>query len=278
MVNRLYADISKRLSKVTDDCGFEARVILETVLGRDYRLRALSGALGEPSETELAKIEKMILRRLSGEPLQYIIGEWEFFGLSFKVGRGVLIPRQDTETLVETSLKLLKDTANPQVLDLCSGTGCVAIAISNSRPDAQVSAIELYPEAYGILCENAKLFGGVTAMQADALDPETASKFVGLDLITANPPYLTAEDMENLQREVSQEPQTALFGGEDGLDFYRALSKEWYESLKDGGTIAYEIGLGQEEAVAEILKDCGYRDIEYVNDLTNRVRVVFAVK
>ena len=278
MVNRLHADISKRLSGVTDDCGFEARVILETVFGRDYRLKELSGQIGEPSEAELAKIEEMIARRMSGEPLQYIVGEWEFFGLTFKVGKGALIPRQDTETLVETALELLKGIQNPCVLDLCSGTGCVAIAISNGRPDAQVSALELYSEAYGILCDNAERHGGIKAIQADALDPDTAKEFAGLDLITANPPYLTAEDMERLQREVKHEPQTALFGGEDGLDFYRVLSKIWYDSLKDGGVIAYEIGLGQENAVAEILRVCGYREVRFVNDLTNRVRVVFAIK
>lgn len=278
MVNRLHADISKRLSGMTDDCGFEARVILETVFGRDYRLRELSGQICEPSEAEFAKIEEMIARRMSGEPLQYIVGEWEFFGLTFKVGKGALIPRQDTETLVETALELLKGIQNPWALDLCSGTGCVAIAISNGRPDAQVSALELYSEAYGILCDNAERHGGIKTIRADALDPDTAKKFAGLDLITANPPYLTAEDMERLQREVKHEPQTALFGGEDGLDFYRALSKIWYDSLKDGGVIAYEIGLGQENAVAEILRACGYREVRFVNDLTNRVRVVFAIK
>ena len=277
MVNRMRAEISNRLNSVTEDSDFEARIILETVLGRDYRLKSLINGL-VPSDGDLKRIEAMVSRRLSGEPLQYIVGEWEFYGLTLKVGRGVLIPRQDTETLVETALELIKDVTNPKVLDLCSGTGCVAIAIKKKRPDAEVTALELYPEAYEILCENISRYCGIKAIQADALDPTTAQMFSGLDLITANPPYLTAEDMGALQREVSCEPKTALFGGEDGLCFYRGLSENWRSSLRSGGHIAYEIGLGQEADVRRILSECGYFDIGYQNDLTNRVRAVFAAK
>lgn len=277
MVNRLFADISRRLSAITEDSAFESRVILETVFGRDYRLKELAGTLGEPTDRQLATVNEMLERRLSGEPLQYIVGEWEFYGLTFKVGRGVLIPRQDTETLVDTALELLNGVPNPRVLDLCSGTGCVAAAIKNSRPDAEVTALELYPEAYDILCINAERYG-IKTVQADALDECTARAFSNLDLITANPPYLTAEDMKMLQREVGREPATALFGGDDGLDFYRELSRIWRGSLADGGQIAFEIGLGQGDAVAGILRGCGYSSIGYKNDLTSRIRVVFAGK
>ena len=277
MVNRLFADISKQLSVITDDSVFEARIILETVFGRDYRLKELTGTLGAPTERQLAAVNEMLEHRLSGEPLQYIVGEWEFYGLAFKVGRGVLIPRQDTETLVDAALELLEDVSSPRVLDLCSGTGCVAAAIKYSRPDAEVTALELYPEAYDILCGNAERYG-IKTVQADALDESAAMAFSNLDLITANPPYLTAADMKALQREVSREPATALFGGDDGLDFYRNLSKVWRGSLADGGKIAFEIGLGQEDAVAKILRECGYKNIELKRDLTNRIRVVLASK
>ena len=279
MVKSLSADIAARLKSVTNSPGHEAQIILEQVYGRDFRLKLLTGQLDrEPTPDEREKIDGMVSRRILGEPLQYILGEWEFYGLTFKVGEGVLIPRQDTETLVDTALKLVEGVQNPRILDLCSGTGCVAIAIKTARSDAEISALELYPEAYKILEENIARHGGVTAVNADAMLSETAARYRNLDLITANPPYLTAEDMEALQREVTKEPPTALFGGNDGLDFYRGLSHIWRESLKDGGYIAFEIGFGQEDAVSDILKSDGYRDIGFEHDLTGKIRVVYAAK
>ena len=273
---RLRAEVSRRLAAVTEDSDFEAEVLLETVFGRDYRIREISGRL-EPTEEELSRLEGLLKRRLSGEPLQYIVGEWEFYGLNLKVRKGVLIPRQDTEALVEAALALIEGVKGPRVLDLCSGTGCVALAIKKQRKDAEVWAAELYPEAFEILCEN--LSGsGVSAVNADALSADIAKKFSGLDLITANPPYLTEKDMENLQREVMAEPKTALYGGIDGLDFYRALPKIWRGSLKGGGHIAMEIGLGQESDVSELLKEAGFKNIGFKTDLTGRVRAVFAEK
>lgn len=274
----LERELLERLKPITDDFAFEVRVILETVFGKDYRLKSLAGRLSEPTQEQCDRIQNMLSRRLSGEPLQYIVGEWEFCGLTFKVGRGVLIPRQDTETLVEMALRFIENIPSPQVLDLCSGTGCVAAAIKHSRPDAKVYAIERYTEAFEILCENCRRFGGIEAIQADALDHGTAGSFKELDVITANPPYLTKKDIQSLQREVEYEPMTALFGGDDGLDFYRVLSKVWHGSLRDGGGIFYEIGLGQQDSVSEILSTSGYRDIRFAKDLTDRIRVVSAIK
>lgn len=279
MVKSLQAELSAQLRSVTDAPEHEAQFILEQVYGRDFRLKLLTGQLDrEPTPDERERLDGMVARRISGEPLQYILGEWEFYGLTFKVGEGVLIPRQDTETLVDTALRLVDGVEKPSVLDLCSGTGCVAIAIKTSRPDAEVSALELYPDAYKILAENIARHGGVTAINADAMLSETAAQYRGLDLITANPPYLTSEDMQALQREVTKEPPTALFGGIDGLQFYRGLSRIWRESLKDGGHIAFEIGFGQEDAVSDILKSEGYRDIGFERDLTGKIRVVYAAK
>lgn len=264
--------LAKRLYAVTEDAEFEARVILESVFGRDFRLRELRGGI-TPTAEQLAEVERMAERRLSGEPLQYILGEWEFYGLTFEVGRGVLIPRQDTEALVEAAKEILKSTENPRVLDLCSGSGCVAAAIKRLRPDAEVTALEYSPEAYEILCRNAARYG-VETVFADALDGVSAKSFSELDLITANPPYLTAEDMKSLQAEVQKEPEMALFGGCDGLEFYRRLPKIWRGSLKKGGFMAVEIGLLQEEAVGRLFLEQGFGDIRFVNDLTGRVRVV----
>lgn len=265
--------IAARLRPVTQDADFEAKTIMESVFGKDYRLKELKGELF-PTEAQLAKADEMVKRRLSGEPLQYIIGEWEFYGLTFKVGPGALIPRQDTETLVETALKLLKDVPCPKVLDLCSGTGCVAVAISQLLPDASVSALEFSPKAYEILESNIVRYGRVEPVFADALDPQTAQNFEALDLITVNPPYLTKEDMGALQKEVRFEPQMALFGGDDGLLFYRELPKLWRMCLKDGGHLAVEIGLGQEDDVKKLFEQSGFTEIEFICDLTGRVRVV----
>ena len=273
---KLRRSLAERLSAATPDSGFEADVILETVFGRDWRLKDLCGEL-KPSAEELKRVAQMLDRRLSGEPLQYIVGEWEFYGLTLRVGPGALIPRQDTETLVETALRLIERTERPRVLDLCAGTGCVAAAIKSRRTDAVVCALELSPAAFEILSENGAHYGVETVL-ADALDSKTAEKFSGLDLITANPPYLTAEDMSKLQPELRFEPNEALFGGSDGLDFYRALPKIWRESLKTGGLIAFEVGLGQHSAAAELLLKAGWRNTGFSDDLTGRTRVVYAEK
>lgn len=279
MVKALFRVISARLEAVTDSPDREAEFIMQEVFGRDWRLKLLKGQLDRgPTPAERAAVNSMVERRLSGEPLQYILGEWEFYGLGFKVSPAVLIPRPDTEVLVDTALRLISGAESPKILDLCSGTGCVAIAIKRSRPDAEVTALELYPEAYAILIENIARHGGVTPAMADALDTETARRFHGLDLITANPPYLTADDMRSLQREVTHEPATALYGGGDGLDFYRGLSKIWMPAIKDGGHIAFEIGFTQERQVCEILEAGGYKDIACERDIEGRPRVVRARK
>lgn len=278
MVKRLFHELTGRLSRITDDPRFEAEVIFQTVFGRDWRLKELSGRLAEPSASELEALGKLEKRRLSGEPLQYIVGEWEFYGLTLKVAEGALIPRQDTERLVDVSLGLIEEIPRPRILDLCSGTGCIALAIKSRRPDAEITALELYPAAYEILRENCRRYGGVEPLRADALKPQTAEGFSGLDLITANPPYLTAGDMNELQRELEFEPKTALFGGADGLDFYRAISKVWHRSLREGGYIALEIGAAQKEAVSAILKSSGWREIRVENDLAGKPRVAIGRK
>lgn len=278
MVNALFREIKTLLSGLCDDADSETKVIFETVLGRDWKLLELKNGFLNISPESEKMIRSLSERRLTGEPLQYIVGEWEFYGMRIKVGDGVLIPRQDTETLVETALGLIKNTNKPRVLDLCSGTGCVALAIAKNRPDSEVAALELYPEAYKILCENAKEHGGIKTVCADALDQKTAQSFSDLDLITANPPYLTESDMNSLQREVGFEPKTALFGGKDGLDFYRSLPKIWIDSIKEGGHIALEIGLGQQESVASQLKAAGFKNICSARDLTGRIRVLHAEK
>lgn len=203
--------------------------------------------------------EDLVIRRLQGEPLQYLLGEWEFWGMTFAVGKGVLIPRPDTEILVEEGLAALQGTEAPRVLDLCAGSGCVALALAQERPDAAVTAVEWDPAAYAYLEKNVAALGGsVTPARADVLAPPPAG-WGGFDLITANPPYLTAEEMTALSPEVRREPPQALFGGKDGLDFYRAIRDRWLPLLKPGGTLALEIGWRQAGAVCAIFAPCAPR-------------------
>lgn len=281
MVKKAFEDTKKRLS----DCGiespeFEARLIFEELFGRDFRKDILMGRLERGlSESESARLEDIISRRTAGEPLQYIIGEWEFYGLRFKVGKGVLIPRQDTETLVDRALSLLKNAKQPKILDLCAGTGCIPISLSYHLSEAEIYAAELYDEAYGYLEANIASHGSkVKPYRLDVLDADSAKRFSDLDMITCNPPYLTGEDMRCLQKEVLHEPESALYGEDDGLKYYRIIPKIWHDSLREGGHILFEIGCTQAKSVCEILEDCGYRDISVIKDLAGRDRVVQARK
>lgn len=279
MVTGAFEDTKNRLADGRiESPEFEARVIFEEIFGRDFGKDILMGRLNrELSDSESARLEDILSRRISGEPLQYIIGEWEFYGLRFKVGKGVLIPRQDTETLVEAALSLIKDTKQPKILDLCSGSGCISIALSYHLKGADISAAELYDEAFGYLEANIARHGNkVKSYRLDVLDENSAKQFLGLDMITCNPPYLTAGDMRNLQKEVSYEPSSALYGEDDGLEYYRIIPRIWRDSLREGGYIVFEIGCTQAESVCAILKDCGYRDIAVVKDFAGRDRVVHA--
>ncbi|MCD7804444.1 MAG: peptide chain release factor N(5)-glutamine methyltransferase [Oscillospiraceae bacterium] len=279
MVSSLYNEILSALeSGGIEDATFEADVMFEEVFGRDFKLKLMTGQL-ERTETEAEKLNEMLRRRLSGEPLQYIVGRWDFYRGEFSVGEGVLIPRQDTETLVETAFKLVKDIKAPKILDLCSGTGCIAITLSELLPKAEVHAVELYDDAYSYLEKNiAEHHSPVIPHKLDALSEESAELFQNLDLITCNPPYLTGEDMLELQEEVKHEPETALFGGADGLDFYRAIPTLWKKSLREGGYIAFEIGATQGEAVKAILETSGYADARVIKDFCGKDRVAVAKK
>lgn len=194
--------------------------------------------------------------------------------MPFYVGEGVLIPRQDTETLVETVLKI-KLPENPKILDLCSGSGCIAVSLALNIKNADVTAVEISDKAAEYIKKNAELNNtDLNIVKDDVLSEKTAAIFSGIDAIVCNPPYLTAEDMKSLQKEVTFEPETALFGGKDGLDFYRSITKIWKDCLKSGGILAYEIGMGQEDAVMKILEENNFINIEMTEDLSGIIRVV----
>lgn len=250
------------------DPAYEANEIVREICGC-HPLQA-----GEISNNQWQKMTEIAEKRAEGTPLQYIFGKWEFYGYEFFVGEGVLIPRPETELLIDIAAKYLgKDS---RMLDLCSGTGCIPISCA-LETGCKAYAVELYDEAFAYLERNiAYNNADVTAVKGDALDN---SHFGGteFDAIFSNPPYLTGEEMKNLQREVRREPSTALYGGEDGLDFYRRLFTLWRDRLRDGGIFAVEVGDKQSEQVKTLMETAGF-DARIVYDLQNIGRVVLGVK
>ena len=263
-----YRLLYRELEPFTESPSFEAFEMLSFCTGLT-RTQALTGSV-ELSEEQVAAVDSVLQRRLLGEPLQYILGEWTFFGRPFAVGEGVLIPRADTETLVETAISAAKPIKNPRIADLCAGSGCIAVTLSLEL-GVRVDAYEKSDAAFSYLTKNiAKNGADVNAIQYDVLNAPDKK----YDLIVSNPPYLTKEDMANLQKEVSFEPEMALYGGDDGLDFYRAIAARWKDTLNPGGMLFYEVGAGQAEEVSAILAKNGFTGICTYKDLCGIIRVV----
>ncbi len=231
-------------------------------------------------ETVCEAMEAAVRRIVAGEPLAYVLGEWEFYGLKLFVDENVLIPRDDTCAVTTLAIKkgLFLDE-NPRILDLCTGSGCIGIAIARRVKDAKITLADISPEALAVAKKNIsrhKLTGRVTCVQADALTAPPA--FLGkFDMIVSNPPYVTGKEMEELEPSVKDfEPHLALYGGEDGLDFYRAIVKNYTRALKPGGYICFEFGMGQGDDVCRILEDNGYTILERSRDYNDRERAVLA--
>ena len=263
-----------------DNAQFDAEQLLMKFCGVTRSDMLLFPALDIPEDKARTALEA-VSRRLSGEPLQYILGEWEFYGLPFYVGEGVLIPRQDTETIAELAVSFARARKGAGFLaaDLCAGSGCIGITLAKLT-GVPVKLLELSEQALGYLRRNIELNGVqrlCEALCADVLSEDAAGKLPPLNLIVTNPPYLTAQDMRELQTEVAHEPETALFGGEDGLDYYRRMIPLWGAKLRDGGMLAAEIGMGQEKDVMRIFEECGIA-AQYKKDLCGVVRVVYGIK
>ncbi len=269
-LRELRRSASARLSEAcVENAAYDADLLIEKAygLGRSELITKADMLFDEGA------VLPLIERRAAGEPTQYILGEWEFYGLPFYVGEGVLIPRQDTEILVDRALELIKGRQKPRVLELCSGSGCIAVAIAKMRPDASITAVELYDPAMGYLQRNIERNGvQVTVRRFDVMrEPTDFSKY---DLLVANPPYITAEAMKALQREVGREPSTALYGGEDGLGFYRAIADSWLRLVENGGAFAVEIGFDQGRTVRELFLQKGVNAV-CEQDLNGLDRVVY---
>lgn len=270
-----------------EDFEFDTKCIFEDIM----QLDTLSLAMKRGEEADSAAAERameLAKRRSEGYPLQYLLGEWEFYGRSFKVGEGVLIPRPDTEILVDTVIQRMRGQSAPEIIDLCSGSGCIAVSLAKNIAGAKLIAVEMSSEAMPYLVENIRRSdANVRILKGDVMDGRLLDNFMEqdspgdyrtVDCIVSNPPYLTAQEMSELQREVTFEPAMALDGGADGLKFYRVISCLWKEVLRDGGLLAFEIGWEQGKAVADILTSAGYSDVNIIKDYGGRDRVVLGVK
>ena len=232
------------------------------------------------SEEIGAQMESCVARILEGEPLPYVLGEWDFCGMTLKVTRDTLIPRDDTMAVTELAIRrTMFLEQNPRVLDLCTGSGCIGLAIANRVKDARVTLADVSPEALAVAKENAARFTPrVNCVRADVLQPAPAF-LKNYDLIVSNPPYVTDAEMLELPHSVRDyEPELALRGGKDGLDFYRAIVKNYSAALRDEGYLCLEFGMGQEIGVRTILERGGYTVLKLQEDARGVTRAVMAQK
>lgn len=232
------------------------------------------------SDAVCQKMSEAVDQVVNGRPLAYIIGEWDFFGMTLYVDPNVLIPRDDTCAVTELAIKkTLYLDKSPRILDLCTGSGCIGLAIAHRVKDARVTLADISKEALAVAKRNVsaqKLSGRVSCVQVDAMT-EPISFLGQFDLIVSNPPYITTSEMEELPQSVrAYEPHLALHGGEDGLDFYRSISSKFKKSLKSGGYLCFEYGRGQGDAVCGILEENGYTILERSRDYNNIERAVIA--
>lgn len=267
-----YHSLTKALESIgIDTPAYEASILLQA-----FAQVTQAGLMADRERLYATPaLEEAVARRLTREPLQYILGEWEFYGCQFMINEHCLVPRPDTELLVETAIRILPHRAH--VVDLCSGSGCIAVATLVHRPDVTADALELYPETLGLACRNAERNGVAERfipVEADLLGDGVSrlTPYAPYDAILSNPPYIPTADIAELSPEVKHEPFAALDGGADGLTFYRAILRDYAPLVKPGGHILLEMAYNQAEdlkrltaeylpmASVEILRDLGGND------------------
>lgn len=221
----------------------------------------------------MKRLADFLWRLKTGEPLQYVIGKWDFYESEFFVGEGVLIPRPETEELTELVIDYAKSLEKPVIFDLCSGSGCIGISVAKKLSNAFVYCIEKSKDAYKYLERNAKDVANVECILGDI---NNEFDLPGADIIVSNPPYIKSEDMKTLQKEVKREPSMALDGGDDGLDFYRIINVKWKKYLKDNGRLFLEIGEDEGESIKDALS--AFSNITVKKDLSGNDRLVVADK
>lgn len=276
--NNLYLDIRQQLRRSgIEEATLEARELVCFGTGKTREQLVRDGGLYASPELE-NRVRELVERHLAGEPVAYLIGEWEFYGLPLDISPEVLIPRPDTEVVAEQAIAYVKTLGDCRVLDLCAGSGCIGLALASQAPQARVVLGEWSDGALRICRQNIRrngLTGRVVPMRADAR--EKPEKSLGeFQCIVSNPPYIPSGDIAGLDVSVKDyEPHLALDGGQDGLDFYRTISEKWKEALAPGGRLYFEVGIGQADSVLRIMRSQGFGDIQVVKDLRDVPRVVF---
>lgn len=258
---------------------FEAELLLEKAAGLNRTALFLRGE-ESLSDESLMVYEDYLFERERGRPTQYILGEWEFMGLPFHVGEGVLIPRSDTEVLVETILEKQQAEPMKSILDIGTGSGCIPVSLGHYGKFEKIVAVDISPKALGYATKNAAENRIKIDFYESDLFTNVPEEWKGnLDAIVSNPPYIPKKDIEELMTEVRDfEPMNALDGGEDGLDFYRAIVEQAKVWLKDGGWLFFEIGYDQGEDLRSLLHESGYTEIEIRQDLAGLDRVALGRK
>ncbi|MCQ2439028.1 MAG: peptide chain release factor N(5)-glutamine methyltransferase [Oscillospiraceae bacterium] len=282
-VNELYLETRRTLRAAgVESPELEARLLLCHALGcsREKLLERMQMYVPDSARSVL---RDMTARRVAGEPVAYITGSWEFCGLPMEIDRSVLIPRSDTEVLVETALRLLKEKqkADARILDLGCGSGCIGIALGHFLPAGRITAVDISPGALELTRRNIAanaLSRRSAVMEADIL-ASPPMRMGSYDLIVSNPPYIATAELAELDVSVKDyEPRLALDGGEDGLKYYRAILSYWLSVLTPSGSVIMELGEGQAAKVMEMMRDAGLQEVRSVKDLYGTERVVVGTK
>lgn len=253
----------------------EAREIVSCVLGCDLRRLPHTQTL---SELQQMRLKALMERRLQGEPLAYLLGEWDFYGITLKVTPDVLIPRSDTERLCELAIERARTNEMPRVLDLCSGSGCIGLALLHEVATASAFGVDISPKAIQLAQENAENLGLASryvCIAGNALETPPQEYQGAFDVMVCNPPYITAQEMQELDVSVCDyEPHLALYGGSDGLNFYRAVMQGWAQVLRSGGDLFFECGWKQGQAVADICVQAGWENTKLETDYAGIPRII----
>ena len=279
--NNLYLDLRTELKRAGDEEATQsARELVCSAAGKTREELVRDGALYAPPEVEQAA-RRLVRRHLSGEPVAYLIGEWEFYGLPLDISPAVLIPRPDTEVLVTKLIDATRMRESCRILDLCAGSGCIGLAAAANLPNARVLLGEIDDEALKVCRQNIRrsaLTGRVTSMKVDARE-KPARSLGEFQFIVSNPPYIPSRDVDALDPSVREhEPRLALDGGADGLDFYRVICEKWRDALSEDGMLFFEVGIGQADQVLRIMRSGGFGDIQIVKDLNDIPRVVYGTR
>ena len=276
--NNLFLDTRNRLRQAgVISAQMEAREIVCYAADKSREQLYRDMSLYVSSDLE-RRVDELVQRRLAGEPVAYIVGEWEFYGIPLDISPDVLVPREDTEVLADRAIRKTLDAGEgARVLDLCAGSGCVGLAVAANAPECRVVLGELSESALRLCKQNVRRNGlnaRVTCMSVNALEPPSSALW-DFDVIACNPPYIPTDVIDTLDISVREyEPRMALDGGEDGLDFYRFIAAKWKSALRLGGTLAFEVGYDQAEAVEQILLDNGFENIITTPDTQGILRVV----